>query len=313
MDNQMCSLCPRQCRVDRSKSLGFCHVPSTIYAAKAMIHVGEEPCLIGRKEYEDRSQWQSGDRKARFGVGAIFFSGCNLRCVFCQNAVISRDAFGKEITKDRLGEILLELQDQGANCIDLVTPTPYSDQIAEVLSLLKPQLEIPIVYNCGGYESVGALQKLEGLVDIYLPDLKYLDGKIAERYSSAPDYFERADEALKEMVRQVGPCQFDEEGQMKKGVLVRHLVLPGCYKDSMDLMDYLGTSFPEESVYISLMRQYTPYDTVREKYPEINRRITGFEYEKVVEKALENGLSGFRQEKSAATMELLPKFDLTGL
>ncbi len=308
-----CKLCPRECQVDRDFAVGFCGVPSKIYAAKAMIHIGEEPCLIGRKEYENRTEWLQGNKKARFGAGAVFFSGCNLRCVYCQNAAISRESFGKEISSERLGEIFLELQDKGAACIDLVTPTPYSDKIAKVLKNVKPMLEIPVVYNCGGYESVEALKKLEGLVDIYLPDLKYYDGALSGRYSAAADYFERTKEALEEMFRQVGPCVLDEEGQMIKGVLVRHLVLPGCYKDSMKLMDHLGTAFPKDSVYVSLMRQYTPYDAVREKYPEINRRITGFEYEKVVERALENGLPGFRQEKSAATMELLPRFDLSGL
>lgn len=305
---QSCTLCPRNCQADREKTLGYCRVPGKILAAKAMIHVGEEPCLIGKKEYE-----QGG---GRFGAGAVFFSGCNLRCVFCQNAPISQDSFGKEISEERLGEILLELQEAGANCIDLVTPTPYADRISRVLRKIKleeKKLTIPVVYNCGGYESVETLKLLEGLVDIYLPDLKYYDSALSLRYSKASDYFERAMEAIQEMVRQVGIAKIDEDGQMQKGVLIRHLVLPGCSKDSVKLMKILGETFSKGEIRISLMRQYTPYFGVAKDYPEINRRITSLEYERVVDAALEAGLDGYRQEKSAATMELLPKFDLSGL
>lgn len=310
----LCDLCPRHCRVDRETAVGYCGVGAKILAGKAMIHIGEEPCLIGKKEYEDRRAFFEGDKKARFGAGAIFFSGCNLRCVFCQNASISQEGVGKEITEERLEEILLELQDKGAACIDLVTPTPYADVIARVLRKVKEsrRLTIPVVYNCGGYESKETLRMLDGLIDIYLPDLKYYSAELAMRYSKAKDYFEIALIALKEMVRQTGPVVMDEDGQMTKGVLVRHLVLPGASRDSERLMTVLGEEFKEGDLYISLLRQYTPYASVKD-YPEIDRKVTSLEYERVVRKALEAGLNGFRQEKSAATMDLLPKFDFSGL
>ena len=306
-----CNVCPRECGVDRNSGPSFCGVLAELMAAKAMIHKGEEPCLIGIKENESKTfDPQTGE--GRFGAGAVFFSGCNLRCVFCQNHQISGEAYGKVISKERLCEILLELQEEGAACIDLVTPTHYLPTVAKVLAQVKPKLVIPVVYNCGGYEKVESLRMLEGLVDIYLPDLKYYSRELSGRYSAAPDYFEKASEALKEMFRQTGPCSFDQDGQMKKGVLVRHLVLPGASHDSEKLMDFLGTEFPKGTVHVSLLRQYTPYASVND-YPEIDRRITGLEYERVVDRALSNGLPGFRQGKSAATMELLPTFDLSGL
>ena len=294
-----CRLCPRNCGANRLEKPGYCGAGAGIRAAKAMIHQGEEPCLLGSS-----------------GAGAIFFTGCNLRCVFCQNYEISWEQQGKEISTDRLGQIMLELQEQGAACIDLVTPTPYLLHIKEALEAVKPQLNIPVVYNCGGYEEPQALRQLDGLIDIYLPDLKYFDKAIAAKYSGCADYFERAGEALKEMFRQVGPAEFDENGQMKRGLLVRHLVLPGAYKDSMKLMDFLGEAFPDGSIRISLMSQYTPFGRVLkepDRFKELGRRVTTFEYNKVIDRALANGLDGYSQQRSSSTMALRPDFDGAGL
>ena len=284
--------------------MGYCRAGAELRAAKAMIHQGEEPCLLGE------------EGSGRYGAGAIFFTGCNLRCVFCQNFEISWEQQGKEISTERLGQIMLELQEQGAACIDLVTPTPYLVQIKGALEAVKAKLVIPVVYNCGGYEEPVALQQLEGLIDIYLPDLKYYDKAIASKYSGCADYFEKATAALQEMFRQVGPVEFDEKGQLKKGLLVRHLVLPGAYKDSMKLMDWLGEVFPQGSIRISLMSQYTPFGRVLsepERFKELNRRVTTFEYNKVIDRALEKGLDGYSQQRSSSTMALRPDFDGAGL
>lgn len=294
-----CRLCPRNCGANRLEKPGYCGAGAGIRAAKAMIHQGEEPCLLGSS-----------------GAGAIFFTGCNLRCVFCQNYEISWEQQGKEISTGRLGQIMLELQEQGAACIDLVTPTPYLLHIKEALEAVKPRLNIPVVYNCGGYEEPQALRQLDGLIDIYLPDLKYFDKAIAAKYSGCADYFERAGEALKEMFRQVGPAEFDENGKMKRGLLVRHLVLPGAYKDSMKLMDFLGEAFPDGSIRISLMSQYTPFGRVLkepDRFKELGRRVTTFEYNKVIDRALVNGLDGYSQQRSSSTMALRPDFDGAGL
>lgn len=299
-----CNICPRRCGVNRFERPGYCGAGAGIRAAKAMIHQGEEPCLLGE------------EGSTAYGAGAIFFTGCNLRCVFCQNFEISWERQGKEISAMRLGQIMLELQDQGAACIDLVTPTPYSIHIKAVLEAVKPKLCIPVVYNCGGYEEPEALQMLDGLIDIYLPDLKYYDKAIAAKYSGCADYFEKATAALREMYRQVGPVELDANGQMKKGLLVRHLVLPGAYKDSMKLMDWLGEAFPKGSIRISLMSQYTPFGRVLsepEQYKELSRRVTTFEYNKVIDRALEKGLDGYSQQRSSSTMALRPTFDGAGL
>lgn len=290
--------------MNRYEQMGYCRAGAELRAAKAMIHQGEEPCLLGE------------EGSGRYGAGAIFFTGCNLRCVFCQNFEISWEQQGKEISTERLGQIMLELQEQGAACIDLVTPTPYLVQIKGALEAVKAKLVIPVVYNCGGYEEPVALQQLEGLIDIYLPDLKYYDKAIASKYSGCADYFEKATAALQEMFRQVGPVEFDEKGQLKKGLLVRHLVLPGAYKDSMKLMDWLGEVFPQGSIRISLMSQYTPFGRVLsepERFKELNRRVTTFEYNKVIDRALEKGLDGYSQQRSSSTMALRPDFDGAGL
>lgn len=297
-DYANCQICPRKCGVNRTEKRGYCGAGATIRAAKAMLHQGEEPCIGG-----------SGR-----GAGAIFFTGCNLRCVFCQNYEISWQQQGWEFGEERLAQIMLELQEQGAACIDLVTPTPYLLQIRTALQAVKSELRIPVVYNCGGYEEPEALQLLDGLIDVYLPDLKYYDKAISSRYSGCADYFEKASAALVEMVRQVGTAKFSDSGQMLKGVLVRHLVLPGAHKDSVRLMQYLGDAFPKGSLRVSLLRQYTPFGRVSDsEFSELNRRVTTFEYHKVIDQALASGLEGYSQQKSSSTMALRPRFDGEGI
>lgn len=292
----LCTLCPRNCRIDRTKAAGVCSVKG-LKIAKVSLHFGEEPCISGT------------DGK---GAGTIFFSGCSLKCIFCQNMPISRDGYGKEITPDRLGEICFELQAKGAHNIDLVTPTHYSDIIADVLKKIKPKLEIPVVYNCGGYERVETLKMLDGLVDIYLPDFKYASPELAREYSSAPDYPDTAAEAIAEMYRQTGKVRFDENGLMKKGVLVRHLVLPGCRHDSMKVLDILSKTVPVADIRISLMRQYTPCGKAL-GIKNLSRRLTTFEYNSVTDYAAELGFDGYTQDKSSATFEYTPDWDLEGV
>lgn len=292
----LCTLCPRNCRIDRSKTTGACSVKG-LKTAKASLHFGEEPCISGT------------DGR---GAGTIFFSGCSLKCIFCQNMPISRDGFGKEITPERLGEIMLDLQEKGAHNIDLVTPTHYADIIAGVLTSIKPRLHIPVVYNCGGYEKVETLKILDGLIDIYLPDFKYASPDLAREYSSAPDYPSVAVKAIAEMYRQTGKVQFDENGMMKKGVLVRHLVLPGCRHDSMKVLDILKATVPVSDIRISLMRQYTPCGKALE-IKNLSRKLTTFEYNSVTDYAAQLGFDGYTQDKESATFEYTPEWDFEGI
>ncbi len=291
-----CSLCPRECFADRNITTGYCGVNNTLRVARAALHFWEEPCISGSE-----------------GSGAVFFTGCNLRCVFCQNYQIARAEQGKEITAHRLSEIFLELQAQKANNINLVTGTHYVPQVVEALGLAKEQgLQIPVVYNCGGYESVETLKLLEGLVDIYLPDFKYVDRERAKRYSHAEDYPEVAKAALAEMVRQQPMHKFDERGNMQKGVIVRHLMLPGGIKDSKAVVKYLYETYGD-GIYISLMNQYTPLPHVAE-YPEINRKLKKFEYDRLVDYAIALGVeNGFIQEGETAEESFIPAFTNEGV
>lgn len=297
--NKKCELCPRRCRVDRSEKAGFCGMGDRIIAARAGLHFWEEPCISGES-----------------GSGAVFFSGCVMRCKFCQNNEISRERKGKEISVERLAEIFLELEEQGALNINLVNPTHFVPQIISSLELARKQgLRVPIVYNSGGYERVETLKMLDGLVDIYLPDVKYFNDELAVKLSSAPNYFETAMSAVSEMVRQTGKPVFDESGEiMKKGTIVRHLVLPNCYKDSVEVIKRVGERFGGEILF-SLMSQYTPFGEVKTnpEFKKMNRRITTFEYQKALDAVLEAGLQGFMQEKSSAKEEYTPSFDLTGI
>ena len=294
--NCKCSLCPRMCNVDREVTTGYCGVKQTLRVARAALHFWEEPCISGEE-----------------GSGAVFFTGCNLRCVFCQNFQIARAEQGKEITVERLAEIFLELQEQKANNINLVTATHYVPQVVEALKLAKEKgLRIPVVYNCGGYESVDTLKMLEDFVDIYLPDFKYVDSERAKRYSRAENYPEIAKNALAEMVRQQPKAEFDDRGIMIKGVIVRHLMLPGGIKDSKAVVKYLYETYGNQ-IYVSLMNQYTPLPHVAD-YPEIDRKLKKFEYDRLVDYAISLGVeNGFIQEGETAEESFIPAFTNEGV
>lgn len=289
-----CSICPRRCGVDRDIKKGFCGVGSTLKAARAGLHFWEEPCICS-----------SG------GAGAVFFSGCNLRCIYCQNEKISCGCAGKEITVSRLREIFDELIWQGADVIDLVTPTHYTDIIIRALS--EEKLPVPVVWNSSAYEEPETLKRLEGLIDIYLPDYKYSDPSLASKLSGAADYPEKAREAIKEMYRQTGDFSLDKDGMMLGGVIIRHLVLPGFVENTLGCLDDITEMFSGENVMISLMSQYTPPEKAL-PVPSLNRRLTNEEYEKAVGYLYLLGWeNGFVQELSSAESEFTPDFDCSGV
>ena len=294
----LCTLCPRSCGADRAAGQkGYCGVGGTkIKAARAALHMWEESCISGSQ-----------------GSGTVFFSGCPLRCVYCQNRDIARAGAGKEITVERLSEIFLELQEKGAANINLVTPTHYTPEIVKAVAEARDGgLTLPIVYNCGGYEKPETLRTLEGIVDIYLTDFKYMDAEAARRYSHAPDYPEIAKEALGEMVRQQPEPVFDEKGMMKKGVIVRHLLFPGHLKNAEAVVKYVYETYGNR-VYLSLMNQYTPLPGM-EKWPEINRKVTRREYDRLLDYAVELGVeNGFIQEGGTAEESFIPAFDCEGI
>ncbi len=292
-----CSICPRECKVNREGGKkGYCKESAELYVSRAALHMWEEPCISGEE-----------------GSGAVFFSGCAMGCVFCQNHQISDGKVGKLISIERLSEIFLELQQQGANNINLVTPSHYVVQVIKALKLAKAKgLTLPIVYNTSGYEKKETIESLEGYVDIYLPDFKYMDDALATRYSKANGYSAYAKEAIAEMVRQTGPAQFDERGIMTKGVIVRHLALPGAEEDSKAIIKYLYETFGD-TIYISIMNQFTPLEGVKE-YPELNRTITEEEYDALVEYAIDLGVeNGFIQEGETAKESFIPAFDYEGV
>lgn len=330
-----CSLCPRTCHADRYKVSGFCGCSDTLMAARAALHHWEEPCISGPSE-----KWG--------GSGTVFFSGCTLGCCYCQNHRISSGHFGRELTTDELAGTFLRLQDQGALNINLVTPTQYLPHIVSALDQVRSRLTIPVVYNCGGYERVETVKALKDYVDIWLPDFKYYDNRLAFRYSRAKDYFETAAAAIRQMTEQTGGLVYREDntvndftlsgngpspspaatspaatpattspaatsGLMAKGVIIRHMVLPGHRDDSMAILSWMKDNLPQGQFLISLMSQYTPY-IKNEAYPELNRRITSYEYNKVVDFAIDLGFTdGFMQKKSSAREEYTPPFDLEGL
>ena len=291
-----CNLCPRKCNIERKalthSGKGFCNMGENPVIARAALHFWEEPPISGTN-----------------GSGTVFFSGCNLKCVFCQNEDISSGCFGKEITVERLREIYLELINQGAHNINLVTGTHFINAIAK--SLEEP-LPVPVVYNCGGYESINSLKLLENKVQIYLPDLKYADDELAIKYSDAPDYFEIATNAIKEMYRQVGKCEFDEDGIMTKGVIIRHLILPNNLENTKRVIDWVKENFNDGEVLFSLMSQFTPNKTC--KIPELSRRLTQEEYDEIEDYLFLSGIEdGFMQELSSAKEEYIPPFNLEGV
>lgn len=290
----ICRLCPRNCGAVRTatEGQGLCCMPETPLLARAALHHWEEPPISGTR-----------------GSGTVFFTGCPLGCVFCQNGDISHQNFGKPVTEERLWDICQELIAQGAHNINFVTPTHYTHVLA---SLLERPLPVPVVYNCGGYEKVDTLRALEGKVQIYLPDFKYLDPATAQRYSGAPDYPEVAAAAIQEMVRQTGPCQFDENGLLTRGVIIRHLILPGQVQGAKAVMDWVAETFPPHTVLFSLMSQYTPWGDLSQ-VPEVNRKLRRGEIRAAQDYMAALGLDGFTQERTSAKEEYTPPFDLTGV
>jgi len=293
---EKCTLCPRECSINRYEKNGFCGTGAAIVAAKAYLHKWEEPCI-----------------SVTNGAGTVFFSGCSLKCRFCQNSVISSQVYGAEISTERLSEILLELQERGADNIELVTPTHFTPSIIRALDRIKHRLSIPVIWNTGGYEKISTLKMLEGYVDVWLPDLKYYSDELSNRYSSAPDYFAVASAAILEMIRQAGTLISDETGRLVKGTVIRHLVLPGGRHDSMKVMDWIAANIPQDKALVSIMNQYTPFDFIPDDYPELKRRVTKMEYNSVVRHAQELGIRGYTQEKASADEEYVPDFDLTGI
>ena len=309
-----CNICPRECKVDRlSGKKGYCGESSKMMVARAALHFWEEPCISGEE-----------------GSGTIFFCGCPLHCIFCQNYGISKgnlkekikeedkqnkrqENIGKEITEEQLAEAMLKLQEKKANNINLVTATHYIPQVSESLKLAKKKgLSVPVIYNTGGYEKVESLKMLEGLVDVYLPDMKYFSPKLSKEYSQAPDYFLVAKKAIEEMVRQTGSPVFNERGIIKKGVIVRHMILPGSTRDSMEIMEYLIKTYGNQII-ISLMNQYTPMEQMK-THPLLKRRITQREYEKVIDFGIQMGWeNGFVQEKGTVGESFIPQWNGEGL
>ena len=280
-----CELCPRRCGVNRTAGqAGRCGCQDTALVAKTMVHKWEEPALAGNG-----------------GSGAVFFGGCTLGCVYCQNRAISARPVGRAVDSGELRQIMEDLISQGAENIDLVTPTQY---LPTILPALEPKLPVPVVYNCGGYERVETLKMLEGRVDIYLPDLKYADNRLAGALSGAPDYFETACAAIREMVRQTGPVVWEGE-KIKSGVIVRHLILPGFVDNSLKVLDWLGENFASGEILVSLMRQYTPMPGLP---APLDRPITDEEYDAVLSWMYLNDLEGFTQDKAAADQQYIPDF-----
>ena len=287
-----CNLCPRKCNVDRKNQLGLCGASTTIKIARAALHFWEEPCISGEK-----------------GSGTIFFSHCSLQCVFCQNYRLSHATpLGEEITISQFADICLDLQEQGANNINLVTPTHYVPWIVEGIKLAKKRgLHLPIVYNTSAYESVETIRMLDGIVDIYLPDLKYFDDQYGILYSHAPNYFFYATEAIKEMVKQVGEPIFNEQGILQRGVIVRHLCLPGLKEDSKKVLRYLYTTYHNQ-IYISIMNQYTPIRHF-ERFPNLNQTLSEEDYDEIIDYALDIGITqAYQQEGETQLESFIPEF-----
>lgn len=292
-----CTLCPRECHVDRAAGqVGYCGMPDEIYAARAALHMWEEPCISGRE-----------------GSGTVFFSGCPLRCIYCQNREIALGKAGKPILPERLSDIFFELKEKGANNINLVTPTHYVHHIAAAVQMARGRgFDLPFVYNTGNYEKVQTLKRLEGYIEVYLPDCKYYSDELALQYSNAPHYFETAVRGIEEMLRQVGAPRFDGRGMMTKGIIVRHLLLPGHTQDSKNIIKRLYGLFGDD-IYISIMNQYTPMRALK-NHPKLCRTVTKREYDSVVDYAIELGVTnGFIQEEGTSQESFIPPFDYEGI
>lgn len=290
----LCNICPRGCKVEREGAVGFCRMGAKPVLAKAFLHMWEEPCISGSR-----------------GSGTVFFSGCNLRCVYCQNYQISHENFGRELTIDQLASVFLSLQNKGAHNINLVTPAHFITQIRDAIHKAEG-LKLPVIYNSNGYESIKGMVLMDGIVDVYLPDLKYCTPEVSKKYSGAPDYFQTATQAILEMYRQVGSPVFDNEGIITRGLIIRHLILPGLTRESISILKWIRENLPGD-VPVSLMSQYTPYHKASE-FPEIDRRITRREYEKVLDSFYRLGFEhGYIQERESASEEYIPEFNLEGL
>lgn len=295
VDISKCRLCPRRCGIDRTKNIGVCGGGETVRAARSALHQWEEPCISGSR-----------------GSGTIFFSGCNLHCCFCQNHTISQDNFGMDLTINQLSECILDLQSKGAHNINFVTGTHYVPWIVEAVNNIRSCLNVPVVWNSSGYETIETLKMLEGTVDIYLPDFKYLCEETAQMYSQAGDYPDIAETAIMEMYRQVGKPIIDSEGIMTSGLIVRHLVLPGHRHESIDILIRLSNILPKDGFLLSLMGQYTPPE-IPVKYKNLNRKLTTMEYQSVLRVAEELELQGFSQELTSSAAHFTPSFDMEGL
>lgn len=292
---EKCDICPRECGANRnSGEKGFCSAGKDVYVSKVMLHKWEEPCISGRN-----------------GAGTVFFSGCSLKCRFCQNEEISRKEYGRRFDEDSLADLFLDLRDKGAENIELVTPTHYTLQIRNALIKVKDELNIPVIWNSGGYEKKETLKYLKGLVDVYLPDVKYFDKKLSLDFSCAENYFEYASEAVCEMFDQVGEFCTDKRGIAQKGLMIRHLVLPSHKDDSLKILEELGKLLPKEKIRISIMSQYTPYSH-DEKFKELNRKLTTYEYMKVVGYAEKLGFDGYIQDRTSSKKEYTPDFSSFG-
>lgn len=289
-----CRLCPRRCGVNRYINKGLCGTSSEILSARASLHKWEEPCISYRN-----------------GAGTVFFSGCNLHCCYCQNNRISNEIFGKTLSIPELSDIFLSLQDKGADNIELVTPTHFVPSIIKALDRVKHRLEIPVIYNTGGYELTETIDLLNGYIDVYMPDIKYFSSEVSARYSNAPDYFEYASSAVLDMNEQTGKPVFNEQGGLIRGVIIRHLVLPSHRHDSIKIIEWIAENVPDALV--SIMNQYTPFDFIDQKFTEIKRRVTKMEYNSVVRHAESLGINGYTQQPSSSSEKYVPDFDLSGL
>lgn len=287
-----CDLCARRCGIDRTLQNGACGMSDQVLVARAGLHFWEEPCISGQR-----------------GSGTVFFSGCPLKCCFCQNYQISQEGFGKPVSIERLREIFQHLEKQGAHNVNLVNPTHFAPLVAQAIAL--SDVQIPFVYNSGGYDAISTIESMSGLVQVYLPDVKYYSDTLAQTYSQSSGYFETAMGAVNAMVAQVGPPVFDMDGLLQRGVLVRHMVLPSHHKDSLAVLQRLWDAFGESVLY-SVMSQYAPmYRSFQHK--AINRRVTTYEYSKVTEFAASLGMKGYMQDRSSATSAYTPNFDLSGV
>lgn len=287
-----CTACPRACNTDRDAHRGYCGQTDAFRIARAALHAWEEPCISGTR-----------------GSGTVFFSGCNLGCVFCQNYRVSHRGQGIAVSADELIARMLDLQAKGAHNINLVTPTHFAKQLVPVLAKVKTELHIPIVYNTGGYESTDTLMALAPYVDVWMPDFKFADPELARLYAGAPDYPEVAARAIATMYRLAGKVEFDADGIMRRGVLVRHLVLPGCSKDSLDVLERLAQTVPVQDVRLSLMSQYTPEFAKDAPYKNLHRRVTTMEYDRVLRRAEQLGFVGYMQQRESATASYTPDFE----